>query len=223
MRRVRRPENVAAADRRKLSSGRVSRQGWLPDALATGTALRELVAGEELFRRGDPAAAIFEVESGRLRLVRRTVDDHLVILHTASAGELFAEAALFAEAYHRDAVAAAPSSVRVYPKAMLLSTMRAEPAVLEAFTATLARQLQALRARLELRNIRSAHERLLQYLVLAAGPDGRTVRLASPLQDIAGDLGLSREALYRTLAKLEADGVLTRTSNALVLGKFAIA
>ena len=37
-----------------------------------------------------------------------------MILHSAYRGEFFAEASLFADAYHRDAVAAAPSSVRVY-------------------------------------------------------------------------------------------------------------
>jgi CRP/FNR family transcriptional regulator, dissimilatory nitrate respiration regulator len=199
------------------------RPDWLSESLATGAALRELAAGEELFRRGDRATAIFAVESGRLRLVRRTVDDHLVVLHTASAGEFFAEAALFAKTYHCDAVAAQPSRLRVYPKARLLAAMRAEPALLEAFTTALAHQLQALRARLELRNIRSARARLLQYFALAAGVDGCTVRLEGPLQDIAGDLGLSREALYRTLAKLESSGFIARTKTTIVLRKSTVA
>jgi CRP-like cAMP-binding protein len=42
--------------------------------------VRDLAAGEILFKQGDLAAAIYKVESGRLRLVRRTVDDHLVVL-----------------------------------------------------------------------------------------------------------------------------------------------
>lgn len=201
----------------------MSRPDWLPEALAVGARVRELAAGEELFRRGERAVAIFSVESGRLRLVRRTIEDHLVILHTASAGEFFAEAALFAKAYHCDAVAVLPSRLRVYPKAKLLAAMRAEPTLHEAFTASLAHQLQALRARLEMRNIRSARARLLQYLALVASPDGRTVRLDAPLQDIAGELGLSREALYRTLAKLESDGLVARTKTTIVLRKSLIA
>jgi CRP/FNR family transcriptional regulator, dissimilatory nitrate respiration regulator len=196
---------------------------WLPSSLAAGAASRELAAGEELFRRGDRAAAIFAVETGRLRLVRRTVDDHLVILHTASAGEVFAEAALFATSYHCDAVAVQPSRVRIYSKAKLLTAMRAEPALLEGFAASLARQLQALRTRLEMRNIRSAQSRLLHYLALIAGPDGRTITLDGPLQDIAGDLGLSREALYRALAKLEVAGHVVRTRTTIVLRKSALA
>ena len=178
--------------------------------------MRELAAGELLFRQGDSAAAIYRVESGRLRLVRRTVDDHLIILHTARRGEFFTEAALFAETYHCDAVAAASSRVRVYPKAEVIEALRADPALAEAFMARLARQLQELRARMELRNIRSAKERVLQYLRLRAGR-GRSVALDGQLQDIAAEIGMTREALYRTLAALEAEGRLSRSETAILL------
>src|SRR5271167_3584899 len=103
--------------------------------VALGSTIRELGSGDLLFRQGDQAAAIYKVESGRLRLIRRTVDDHLVILHTARRGEFFAEAALFAEAYHCDAVAAAPSRVRVYPKARVLEALRTDPGLASAFIA----------------------------------------------------------------------------------------
>src|SRR5215475_13005390 len=121
----------------------------LPSSLEAESIGRVLASGELLFRQGDWAAAIYKVESGRLRLIRRTVDDHLVILHTARRGEFFAEASLFADAYHCDAVAAAPSSVRVYPKQGVMEAMRTDLALAEAFMARLARQLQQLRARME--------------------------------------------------------------------------
>jgi CRP-like cAMP-binding protein len=129
----------------------------LPDAVSM---VRRLATGEVLFKQGDRASAIYKVESGRLRLIRRTVDDHLVVLHTARSGEFFAEASLFAEIYHCDAIAAAASDVRVYTKATLLAALRTEPALSEAFMARLAHQVQELRARMELRNIRSARERV---------------------------------------------------------------
>jgi len=131
----------------------------LPASLEAESTVRVLAPSDLLFRQGNPAAAIYKVESGRLRLIRRTVDDHLVILHMARRGELFAETSLFADAYHCDAVAAALSSVRVYPRAIVMDALRTDPALAEAFMARLARQLQELRARMELRNIRSARER----------------------------------------------------------------
>ena len=191
----------------------------LPPSLEAGSIVRVLSPGELLFRQGDRAAAIYKVESGRLRLIRRTVDDHLVILHTAGRGEFFAEASLFAEAYHCDAIAAAQSRVRVYPKAIVMAALRTDPALAETFIARLARQLQELRARMELRNIRSARERVLQYLWLRAGVDGRGIAIEGQLQDVAAEIGMSREALYRTLAALEAEGCLTRKDNAILLKK----
>ena len=191
----------------------------LPASLEAGSAVRVLAPGELLFWQGDPAVAIYKVESGRLRLIRRTVDDHLVILHTARRGEFFAEASLFADAYHCDGVAAVPSSVRVYPKQNAMDAMRKDPALAEAFTARLARQLQELRARMELRNIRSARDRVLQYLRLRAGVQGRSIPVEGQLQDIAAEIGMTREALYRTLAALETEGCLTRTETAILLEK----
>jgi CRP-like cAMP-binding protein len=192
----------------------------LPASLEAGSVVRVLAPGELLFRQGDEAAAIYKVESGRLRLIRRTVDDHPIILHTARRGEFFAEASLFAEAYHCDGVAAAQSQVRVYPKRMVMDALRTDPALAEEFLARLARQLQELRARMELRNIRSARDRVLQYLRLRAGVHGRSIAIEGQLQDIAAEIGITREALYRTLAALEAEGFLTRTETAILLKKF---
>jgi CRP/FNR family transcriptional regulator, dissimilatory nitrate respiration regulator len=189
----------------------------LPASLESGSTVRVLAPGELLFRQGNPAAAIYKVESGRLHLIRRTVDDHLVILHTARRGEFFAEASLFAEAYHCDAVAAVQSRVRVYQKAMVMDALRTDPALAEAFMARLAHQLQEIRARMELRNIRSARERVLQYLRLRV--HNRSIAVEGQLQDIAAEIGITREALYRTLAALEAEGCLTRMGTAILLKK----
>ena len=192
----------------------------LPASLEAGSVARVLAPGELLFRQGHRAGAIYKVETGRLRLIRRTIDDRLVILHTARRGELFAEASLFAETYHCDAIAAVQSSVRVYPKESVIKALRADPALAEAFMARLAYQLQELRARLELRNIRSARDRVLQYLRLRAGIHGRSITIEGQLQDVAAEIGITREALYRTLATLEAEEYLTRTENGIVLKKF---
>lgn len=190
---------------------------WLPPAIRAHSRVRELAAAETLFRQGDKAFAIFEIERGRLRLIRHTVDSRTVVLHTARAGELFAEAALFATAYHCDAVAAIASRVRIYAKRDLLSAFRADPPLGERFMAVLAQQIHSLRARLEERNIRSARERVLHHLALAAGPDGRTMPLEGTLLDLAAEIGLTPEALYRTLAHLEGEGAIRRNRSGILL------
>jgi CRP-like cAMP-binding protein len=191
----------------------------MPTSLEAGSVIRDLAPGEFLFEQGDRAVAIYKVESGRLRLIRRTVDDHLVVLHTARRGEFFAEASLFADTYHCDAIAASQSCVRVYPKTPVMDALRTDPLFAEALMARLAHQLQELRARMELRNVRSARERVLQYFRLRAGLHGRSISIESQLQDIAAEIGMTREALYRALARLEAEGSITRTETTIVLKK----
>ena len=71
----------------------------------------------------------------------------------------------------------------------------------------------------ELRNIRSARHRVLQYLRLRAGIHGRSIAIEGQLQDIAPEISMTREALYRTLAVLETEGHLTRTDASILLKK----
>ena len=180
---------------------------------------RSLARNEVLFRQGDRVTAIYFVETGRLRLERRTFDGRLLVLGTTPAGEFFVEAALFSDTYHCDAAATEPSRVRVYPKTAVLNALRADPASAMSFLALMARQVMGLRQRLELMKVRSAQERVMLYLDLNAEPDGRTVNLRSQLQDIASELGLTREALYRTLAGLERAGAIERAGARILLKK----
>ncbi len=181
------------------------------------TALRTLERDQRLFSQGDTASAIFRVEAGTVRLERRTYDGRPVTVHTARAGELLAEASLFAETYHCDARAVSAARIRVYPKAALLRALREEPGRAELLTRAMARQIQALRLQVELRNVRSARDRLLLYLELKADAATRTIRFDHPLQDMAADLGLTREALYRTLARLEREGAVRRDAGSITL------
>jgi CRP-like cAMP-binding protein len=85
--------------------------------------------------------------------------------------------------------------------------------------AVLARQIHGLRSRLEGRNIRSARERVLNHLALSADPVSRSVTLDGTLLDLASEIGLSHEALYRALASLAKEGVIARTRSTIILQK----
>jgi len=178
---------------------------------------RSLARNEALFRQGDKVTAIYFVEAGRLRLERRTFDGRLLILGITPSGRFFVEAALFADIFHCDAVATEPSRVRIYPKQAVLKALRTDPTNAMSFLALMAHQVIELRQRLEVMKVRSAKERVLVYLDLNSDPDGRTVNLRSQLQDIASELGLSREAFYRTLASLERDGAIERAGSHILL------
>jgi CRP-like cAMP-binding protein len=190
---------------------------WLPRTILDRAKTRDLRSGEVLFRQGDSVSAIYEVEAGRIRMVRHTVDDHVVVLHTAGKGEFFAEAALFSETYHCDAVASVPTRVKAYPKREMLKAILGDAKLATGFMSSLAHQLQDLCTRLEQRNIRSARERVTQFLRLSANARDGSVHLHGTLKDLAGEMGLSHEALYRTLAALESEHAIARTKDRIVL------
>ncbi|UPK37825.1 Crp/Fnr family transcriptional regulator [Bradyrhizobium sp. 186] len=178
---------------------------------------RSLARNEMLFRQGEKVTAIYFVEAGRLRLERQTFDGRSLVLGTTLSGKFFVEAALFADIFHCDAVATEPSRVCIYPTAAVLNALRADPANAMSFLSLVAHQVIDLRHRLEIMKVRSAKERVMLYLDLNAGPDGRTVDLRSQLQDIASELGLTREVLYRTLASLEQAGAIERAGARILL------
>ena len=195
----------------------ISSSHWLPEEFVENCPIRGIAQNECLFHRGEAAFAIFEVIKGKLRLVRNTVEGRQVVMNLSTVGDLFAEAALFANEYHCDAIAVEKTSVRFLDKSKLLALFRNDPELAEKFLSVMARQVQRLRAKLELRNIRSAGERLMQYLLLSTESDGRTVPIPGTVKELAKELGLTHVGLYRTLAKFEKDGLVVRTPSALVL------
>jgi CRP/FNR family transcriptional regulator, dissimilatory nitrate respiration regulator len=181
---------------------------WIPPTVL-GAALRHsLAAGETLFLREDRPVGLYLLESGEVRLTRSDAEGREMTLFRAQPGETFAEASLFSEMYHCDAVASVPSVVYLLPRSAVLGAFASEPDIAQAFMATLARQVMNLRTRLENRNLRTARERVLHHLGLQASGMDRVVRVNGNLKAMAAELGLTHESLYRTLATLEAEGVI---------------
>jgi CRP-like cAMP-binding protein len=173
---------------------------WIPAAVRAAGIERRLKAGQALFHLGDRTAGLYEILHGKVRLARIDASGREAILYVASAGDTIAEASLFSPTYHCDAIATGDALVRLYPKAAVLAAFRHDPKAAQTFMAMLARQVMSLRTRLEQRNIHSARDRVRHYLAINVGADGKTIALPGSLKDLAGELGLTHEALYRTLA-----------------------
>ncbi|MBR0664702.1 Crp/Fnr family transcriptional regulator [Roseomonas hellenica] len=171
---------------------------------------RRLAHGEALFRAGDAALGLGLVRQGVLELVRTSPEGRRLVLHRAGPGETFAEASLFESHHHCDAIAAVSSLVTVHPAAELRRVARADPGLAWRIAAHLAARLVAERARAERLALPHAADRLLDVLhALPPEPDG-TRRLGRSWKSLAAELGLSHEATYRALARLERAGLLRR-------------
>lgn len=157
---------------------------------------RDLRPGETLFLAGDPASQIALVCVGTLHLLRSTAAGATVTLQAAGPGDILAEASAYSSVYHCGAVAAQTSVVTLLPVAVFREGLRENPELAEAWSAHLARSVQSARMLAEIRTLRTVTERLDLWL-----SEGGLVPSKGFVQDLASDLGVTREALYRELAR----------------------
>jgi CRP/FNR family transcriptional regulator, dissimilatory nitrate respiration regulator len=176
---------------------------------------RNLAPGQVLYRQGDCARAIFVLEMGQMKIVRRNSERKTMLMRIVTPGESFGIRALLSEVYENEAIAEIPSQIHVYPKQALFEVLKQRPDLAGSFIGSLAEQIHMLEDRLELRSISSARERIIRYLHTHA--HGKTAVFDTPLKDVAIDLGLSREVLYRTLSQLEREGIITRAKRQITL------
>ena len=182
-------------------------------SVSTSPKKRNYKANEFVFRQGSPAHSIFAVEKGQVKLERSTIEGRTALMHRIQAGDSFAEAALFSDVYHCNAITTKPSEVILFPKEDVLNALCDNPPMALKYISHLSSQVRALRTRLELSNILSARERILQFILVYIEPGKREIFLKSTLKDFAAELGLAHETLYRELKTLEKEGVIKRKGN----------
>lgn len=154
-------------------------------------------AGDCLFRRGDPVRSVFLLQAGRVELVRFLESGKKLTLHTATGGSVIAEASLYSDHYHCDAVCVEASMLVRVPRSKMRRRLMADPALADAWAAHLAASLQSARTRSELLTTRTIAERLDGWLALHGG----IIPQKGYRKALAAELGVTPEALYRELAK----------------------
>lgn len=166
--------------------------------------------GETLFRTGDPVRNILCIVDGEARLVRSDIHGNTVILQRSRAG-FIAEASLDTPHYHCDAIAAEPTHLLRFPCGPFLSALENAPAFRSSWQSLLAREVRKLRAQCERLSLNSAAERI-SHCIASEGHGGVLV-LHQTRKSWAAELGLSHEALYRTLSRMQAEGKLVVNGN----------
>ena len=87
----------------------------------------------------------------------------------------------------------------------LLHNARRDASEVLELARVLAGQVRDLRARLEIRDIRAADQRLLAWLRLKARGNPPGVELDCTWTQVADEIGLTREATYRALSVMRRD------------------
>lgn len=169
----------------------------------------QLEKGDKLFKQGDAVERIYLITKGKVKLVRNTIDGTPVVLHVGLAGETIAEASLFSEQYHCSAQADVTSTIESVNKQALLDYYHNNSAEMIKLLAVFSRQVRDLRAVNEIKNIRSAEERILAYIRCNVDKN-KVMSLNLPLKELAYNIGLAHETFYRGLKKLEDKGIVYR-------------
>lgn len=177
----------------------------IPSGLRAQARLAEPQAGETLFRAGDPVRSVHLVISGEARLIRRDRDGGEVILQR-SRGGFIAEASLDSRSYHCDALASEPTAILAFPAGAFRAALESDSAFRRAWQSHLAKEVRKLRAQCERLCLRSAADRINHY-IQSEGVGG-VLTLTQSRKSWAAELGLSHEALYRTLRSMRDDGSL---------------
>lgn len=153
--------------------------------------------GDVLFRAGEQVRYLYVVRSGCILLARLQPSGDPLVLQRATAGQLAAEASVFAARYHCDALSSSPTAVGRIRKADVEQLRAKDPVWLSAFAAHLAHEVQQARARAQLLALKRVGARLDAWIALndrALPSRGRWVELAA-------ELAVTPEALYRELAR----------------------
>jgi CRP-like cAMP-binding protein len=174
-------------------------------------------SGTTIFRAGNPTRWVYYLESGCVRLIRRGRAGEEIVLHQARAREFFAEASIDSARYHCDALAMDAATVLRVSAADITNLVVVDPEFARQWISLLARQLRTVRTRVERLSLKSAAERIRHFVL--SGPPGAhgDVKLNGTLKDLARDLGLTHETLYRTLARMERSGQIERQGDGLRL------
>jgi len=162
---------------------------------------RALAPGTILFHQDDPVRSIFIVEEGLVELVRHQQDGSSIVLQRAERQSVLAEASIYSEFYHCDAVVRLPSRVFVLPKPAFLTLLRQNEDLSNSWAARLAREVQSARSQIEILSRKTVSERLDGWFAW----QGNELPSKGQWKSIAVQIGVSPEALYRELAKRRSD------------------
>lgn len=173
------------------------RQSFFEHLVKLPHQIRLYGAGALIFERNEPVVEYFAVRAGKALLLRRQLDGTEVILQRAEKGMVLAEASLNTPIYHCSANAISNLELFVFKKKNIEKLLESDPEVSRSLIVHLAKEVQNTRRRAEIISLKTVSDRLTAWLVWhddILPPKGDWYQ-------VANEIGVSPEALYRELAK----------------------
>jgi CRP/FNR family transcriptional regulator len=175
---------------------------------------RSVARGEILFREGQPCRGLHLLVEGRVRIYRANGEGQEQVLRILGSGESLGDVSLFDEGpYLASARVMEPGRVLFLPFAEVHSLYRTHPATAHAVVKELGERVRALAALVDQLALHDVPTRVaaavLRYAeesgALAGGSEFRVPRTQ---EELAAELGTTREGVARALRELRESGVV---------------
>jgi len=157
---------------------------------------------------------MFFVSAGEVVLERHGFDGQQACLQRCQSG-FVGEASLTSSRYHCDGRTTLDAQITKVPIKALRQALKTDPAFAERWIAMLGREVRQLRLQNERLSLPKVQDRLL-HLIETEGIDGRYA-LTCSVKDLAKQLAVTHEALYRAIARLVEFGRVERGDGVLIL------
>jgi CRP/FNR family cyclic AMP-dependent transcriptional regulator len=179
-------------------------------ALASVAIERSYPQGSTIFWEGEPAAGLFVVGEGCVKICRHSAEGREHILHLLHRGETFNDvAALDGGANPATAIAHTSARVLLIPRPDLIRLTGQYPALAWALLESMARRARHLVAKVEDLAMRSVKARVARLLLEQAVQNDQAAlpRLLTQ-EEMASQLGTVREMVGRALRSLADEGII---------------
>src|ERR1700685_974622 len=171
-----------------------------------------------VFRQGDPADAVFYIQSGKVKKTVVSEQGKEAVVAILAAGDFFGEGSLAGEALRLSTVSALTKSVIArISKTDITRVIHEEPTFADLFTAHLLARNSRVEEDLVDQLFNSSEKRLARTLLLLAnfGKDGVTEPIATPIsqETLAEMIGTTRSRVSSFMNKFRKLGLITYNGN----------
>ena len=171
-----------------------------------------LQKGHVLFTEGDPAEAMYVIQSGKVKIFKLSPDGREQVLRSAEAGDCFNEVPIFDDGPNpANAQAVEPAALWGIRREEMRRLVEEHPAIAIGFLKAFAGKLRYFTRKVEDLSFRSVTSRVAKFLLEMAEDDGRGgLRLKQQFtqQAIASVVGTAREMIGRAFKALEKEGAI---------------
>jgi CRP-like cAMP-binding protein len=166
-----------------------------------------------LFEQGGPAESLYFLESGLVKIFRRSGVAKPMILRVVTPGELFGEDAAWPHGAHgNSAEVLAEASIHVIPRATFTSFCEGKPQGWQVLSAMLLERTRQLEGRIELLSVRDVERRVVHTLgglaIKMKRSHAREVTIPISQGELASLIGATRETTSTILNTLQRRGLV---------------